>query len=409
MRKLSGLLVALVMLFCLATPVIAQSGGVHIVQPGENLSGIAARYGVDMWALARANGIVNPNTIYVGQRLTIPGTTPAPTPAPTGKVHVVQPGETLFSIARRYGVTVWALSQANGLYNMNVIYVGQNLVIPGTAVTPRQPSTGGGVWRGEYFNGTEPTGGPLFVRNDSAVNFHWGLCSPDKRLPCDKFSVRWARTINFRGGVYRFTMVADDGARIYVDDARVLDAWKVQPETTYTFDVTLTPGNHVITIEYFEDTGTATAQFSFVRVGNAPAATPCPGCGTPTGEDPTWTATYYGNPSLTDPAAATLTQGTVDFNWGSGGPTAGVPADGFSARWVRRVAFAGRTYSFCTKADDGIRLWLDDTLLVDEWHIAAGDVTLCRDVAMTAGVHTLRVEYYEDTGNALVKVWWQKR
>ena len=107
---------------------------VHVVRRGETLSGIAARYGVSMWALMRANGLRSANRIYAGQRLVIPsgGGRYASTPSrSTGKrVHVVRWGETLSGIAARYGVSVRALMRANGLRSANRIYAGQRLVIP---------------------------------------------------------------------------------------------------------------------------------------------------------------------------------------------------------------------------------------------------------------------------------------
>jgi len=103
-------------------------GGVHIVRYGETLSGIAAHYGLNMWALAHANGIANPHRIYAGQRLIIPWGYHG---APYGGVHIVRHGETLSGIAYRYGVTVWAIAHANGIANPHLIYVGQRLAIPG--------------------------------------------------------------------------------------------------------------------------------------------------------------------------------------------------------------------------------------------------------------------------------------
>jgi LysM repeat protein len=131
-------------------------GGVHIVQRGETLSQIARRYGVSTTALAQANGISNPNFIYAGQRLAIPGASGgASTGGATasGGVHVVRPGENLSSIAARYGTSVAALARANGIANPNHIYVGQRLTIgSGGAVSsapqpaPSQPAASSGRW-----------------------------------------------------------------------------------------------------------------------------------------------------------------------------------------------------------------------------------------------------------------------
>jgi LysM repeat protein len=104
---------------------------IHIVQPGENLFRIALRYGTTVDAIAQANYIVNPWFIYVGQRLVIPGTSGGtPPPGSTGQTYVVQPGDTLYSIAVRYDTTVQALMVANKLSSPNLIYVGQVLNVP---------------------------------------------------------------------------------------------------------------------------------------------------------------------------------------------------------------------------------------------------------------------------------------
>jgi LysM repeat protein len=113
----------------------AQEQVVHTVQPGENLFRISLRYGTTVDAIVAANGLSSAHTIYVGQRLVIPqgavsssGT--ANRPALSGSVYTVQPGDTLYGVARRYGLTAVTLMQANGLASTH-IYVGQQLVIPG--------------------------------------------------------------------------------------------------------------------------------------------------------------------------------------------------------------------------------------------------------------------------------------
>lgn len=412
---LLAVLLSLAPLAALSTPVQACGSTIHVVQPGENLYRISLRYGVTMAAISRANGITNPNHIYVGQRLTIPtgGACPPPAPPPPPPssgcpVHVVRAGENLTLIAARYGVSAWAIAQLNGIYNTNLLYVGQRLNIPCTPAprptpTPTPAPVTTGVWRGEYFRGTTPTGGPVFVKNSAALNFHWGLAAPDSRLPADGFSVRWTRTFAFRGGMYRLNLTVDDGARIWVDDTLVLDVWKVQSETTYVVDVPIRAGNHTLTVEYFDEAGPATLQFTFKWIGAAPVEPP-----PPVGEAD-WHATYFANTELADPAVLSLRQPKIDFNWGLGSPAPEVPADYFSARWVRNAGFTAGTYAFCIRADDGVRLWVGDTLLLDEWRISNGDLTICRDYVMSTGLHTVRVEYFEETGNALVKAWWQKK
>ncbi len=102
---------------------------IHVVGWGDTLFSIATRYGTTVNAIMQANGIRNADFIYVGERLTISGGA-APIPPAPASSYVVQNGDTLFSIATRYGTTVNELMQANGLYNY-WIFVGQTLKISG--------------------------------------------------------------------------------------------------------------------------------------------------------------------------------------------------------------------------------------------------------------------------------------
>jgi LysM repeat protein len=137
--------------------VTAVSALTYTVQYGDTLYSIARRFGTTVSAITAVNNIPNPNLIYVGQQLEIPtgGTNPPPTtplppqptqvppPQPPGgsTTYVVQPGDTLSSIARRFGTTVSAIVAANNIANPNLIYPGQVLIIPTGSTTPPPGST----------------------------------------------------------------------------------------------------------------------------------------------------------------------------------------------------------------------------------------------------------------------------
>jgi len=113
----------------------AASGGsqTYTVQKGDILATIARKYGVTVAALQQANNLANPNKIIVGQKLTIPaGGSAAPAAAASGQArnYTVQRGDTMSTIAVKFGVTVAALQQANGITNPDKITVGQVLKIP---------------------------------------------------------------------------------------------------------------------------------------------------------------------------------------------------------------------------------------------------------------------------------------
>lgn len=114
--------------------------GIHVVQRGESLGTIAQRYNVSLNELARSNGISNPNFIYVGQRLVIPGRQVSPNRGATSAstsvgdgYYTVQRGNTLAQIALNHGMTVNDLLRLNGLTNPNFIWVGQKLRVSARA------------------------------------------------------------------------------------------------------------------------------------------------------------------------------------------------------------------------------------------------------------------------------------
>lgn len=150
MRRLVMLLTVLSFLLSTAIIIQAQDDGnpiVHTVKAGENLFRISLRYGVSLNAIADANHINNPNLIFVGQQLTIPGTNSEPpppqepsTPVPPSDgdaiIYVVKRGDTLSAIARRFGTSYLVIAANNGIANPNLIYAGQQLLISGTPPPP---------------------------------------------------------------------------------------------------------------------------------------------------------------------------------------------------------------------------------------------------------------------------------
>ncbi|MDY6877758.1 MAG: LysM peptidoglycan-binding domain-containing protein [Chloroflexota bacterium] len=142
-RKIAIVLAACLLAGTLAVPARArpersrrgQSGGpipgaiVHVVQWGETLFSIAQQYGLTVDAVTHANGISDPRRIYAGQRLVIPGGRTDVSVEETAS-YVVQAGDALASIARRYNTTWQTLAQVNGLLSPNVVHAGQIIQVP---------------------------------------------------------------------------------------------------------------------------------------------------------------------------------------------------------------------------------------------------------------------------------------
>ncbi len=258
--------------------------------------------------------------------------------------------------------------------------------------TPRPTSTPtGATWRAEFFANVNLAGPPALVRQDAAVHFDWGRGAPAPGLPADNFSARWMRVVQFEGGLYRFRAVVDDGVRIYVDELLALDSWHDGARREVTTDFKVTPGAHAVRVEYYERAGDALIQVSWERISAYPD----------------WKGEYWANRTLSGNPALVRNDENISFNWGKGSPAPNLPVDGFSARWTRTANFEGTTYRFRVVVDDGVRLWVDDQLIIDSWRDGSAR-ELTAEYALVQGAHNLRVEYYENTGDAVIQVGWEK-
>ena len=143
MRRLKWIVPLVVVMSLLISSVAfaapAKWGGYwYTVRFGDTLSSIGRYTGISPWSIANANGLSNPNYIWAGQRLWIPGGSsyypspyyPPPYYGGCGYWRPVYGGETLYSIAGATGVSAWAIAAANHIYNLNLIYAGRSLWIP---------------------------------------------------------------------------------------------------------------------------------------------------------------------------------------------------------------------------------------------------------------------------------------
>lgn len=114
---------------------VSVSPGTYVVQAGDTLFRIAVNHGTTVEALAQANSITNPSMIVPGQELVIPAGSSSPSssttePLPGGTVYIVKSGDNLFRIGLRFGYDQYYLARYNGIENVSMIYVGQEIRIP---------------------------------------------------------------------------------------------------------------------------------------------------------------------------------------------------------------------------------------------------------------------------------------
>ncbi len=253
---------------------------------------------------------------------------------------------------------------------------------------PPQPPPN--AWRGEYYTNPNLQGDPVVVRFDDAITFNWGGGAPASAVPSENFSVRWSRASWFSEGEYRFHALVDDGVRMYVDGVVIMDQWSDGAVREVTADRYMPTGNHALSVEYYERVGGAQIAVWWDQVTGYPD----------------WRGEYYPVRDLSGLPLWVRNDPNLDFDWGTGGPGVGIPADNFSARWTRTTSFDTGWYRLHLLIDDGARAWIDNQLVIDDWRDGPAR-ELTADYALTQGNHTLRIEYYERSGSARIRFWWE--
>ena len=118
-------------------------------------------------------------------------------------------------------------------------------------------------------------------------------------------------------------------------------------------------------------------------------------------------AQYFNNRTLSGTPVLTRDEPAIDNDWGGGSPDPSVPNDNFSARWTKTINYAAGAYRFSVTADDGVRLYIDGALAIDKW-LDQGATTYTVDNALSAGDHSIKMEYYENGGGAVAKMSYQQ-
>jgi len=400
-------------------------------------------------------------------------------------------------------VTLPALAQGDGL---NGSYWNFNVVANGNAF---------------------PSGAPDRTRIDATVNFNWGSGAPAPGIGSDDFAVRWDGMVEApQTGGYIFSTQSDDGVRLWINGALVIDNWTLHgPTWNDSAPVNLVAGQrYVVRMEMFERGGGAVARLywrdpddiedgdprnvikqkylysqitptvlAVVQSCGDPASVIVsfsrpmePGSGkhgaervknykikgsgpkidvidavlaadgvtvTLTLDQPLVAGNVYtlevkdvessdsvaldpdpvkftftagsgnglmasfwnfdvvanGNAFPTGPAAVVRQDAQVDFDWVNASPSAGVGADSFAVRWEGFVeAPSTGNYTFWTQSDDGVRLWVNGNLVIDNWTLHSATWNSAAPVALQAGQrYALRMEMFERGGQAVARLHWQ--
>ena len=268
-------------------------------------------------------------------------------------------------------------------------------------------------WRAEFFNNPDLAGAPVVVRDDAQIDFAWEG-APANGVDADNFSARWTRTLRFDyAGSYRFRVTVDDGVRLWVNNKLIIDNWRDQGTTSYSGEINLPAGDIPIRLEFYDRVAGAVIRLSWEGLNladsnNNNSNTSNINVNYTSSNDGgvgKWRAEYFNNRDLSGTAAVSRDDDTINFNWGSGSPispTLGV--DNFSVRWRNDVGLGGGRYEFTTSSDGGVRLFVDDQLVIDSWRDEGRVVKYTVELGLGQGRHTLRLEYVDTTGASVVRL-----
>ncbi|MBV7331252.1 hypothetical protein KFU94_24045 [Chloroflexi bacterium TSY] len=253
-------------------------------------------------------------------------------------------------------------------------------------------------WKASYFNNRVLQGSPESIRDEAAVNFNWGVGGPTAGVRADNFSVRFERTLNLRPGYHKFTIEADDGVRLWINNQLYVDEWHGASGEVYETALFLDGGDYDFQIEYYEAGGSAHLRFwqQFIKQSDE------------------WQATYFYGTELRNSTPVSRCEPnlglSLNYKWGSGSPLVSKTialTDQWSARWVGEFAFTQGNYVFEAHSNDGVRIFINRELVIDVWEDGEHRQknTFFR---VGADTHTITIEYYDEVGPGFLRVWWYK-
>jgi|GEM_PF-6819769 len=269
-----------------------------------------------------------------------------------------------------------------------------------------------------------PTGAYDHQRVDATVDFSWGNGSPHQDIGQNNFAVSWLGSVTApESGDYIFRTRTDDGVRLWVNGLQIIIDWAdYAPKNNDSYAISLVAGEqYQIRMEYYERGGGAVAQLLWQRPSSgsfeiipedqlSTDVVPIPEVtqgllGSYWNQNAPHTKTFP-----TGPADMTRLDYQVNFNWGSGSPDSAINNNGYVVSWTGSIlATQSGDYRFRTRTDDGVRLWINGNLVIEDWGLFGAKNLDSGLISLVAGqYYEVRMEYMEHTGNAVAQLSWQE-
>jgi len=292
----------------------------------------------------------------------------------------------------------------------------------------------GSYWhQGNPQGSTFPTGTPDLVRIDATVDFDPSAGRPSN-FSKNNFVVRWLGSITVpESGDYTFNTRTDDGVRLWINGTLVINDWTKSanskgskdslPKNNDSADINLVAGKqYQIKMEYFQATGDEVAQLSWIRPSSSnyeiiPSAALSTEIVAITEPSQGLLGSYWNQnspPNSTFPTSTpdmTRLDYQVNFHWGQDMPDSTITTPQYAVSWTGSV-LASQTadYYFSTQTNDGVKLWINGNLIIDDLDNSGSRNNISGVVSLVAGqYYEIRMEYMQDTGQAVAHLSWKKK
>ncbi|AVR00505.1 hypothetical protein OBCHQ24_16330 [Oceanobacillus iheyensis] len=242
-------------------------------------------------------------------------------------------------------------------------------------------------WQGIAYSNSNFTGSKVILGESKKIeklDFDWGSGSPGNGIPNDNFSTAFQKEIDAEEGFYNIKLLANDGVQVLIDGEIQVDKWESKGLNEYEVPIHLSKGSHTILVKYKELTGVARLSFDIQHIKASDS----------------WQGIFFPTPNLTGDSRLVNNIDTINFNWGKKGPVSDFPSDNFSAVFNKKFTVNEGAYNLRVWANDGVQVYVDGKLEIDEWDNDQGLKFFGKPVYLSSGEHTIQIKYKELVGLA---------
>lgn len=264
--------------------------------------------------------------------------------------------------------------------------------------------------KGSYYDGAN-FNNYKSSKIDKTINFEWKYKATQKH---NAFSIRWVGKIQpLFTETYTFKTISDDGIRVLINGQKIIDNWKDNNSAESTGKIQLQAGQlYDIQVDYYENNQGPAVVKLYWSSNSQPLEIVTksqlyPPVAPPLGTGNGLKAEYYGDSKLSV-LKLVKTDTDINFDWGNRGlPVDGVAHNNFSVRWTGKIQpLYSENYTFKTICDDGIRLWINGKIIVDDWNIHSAHATNGKIELQAGQMYDIKIEYFQETGFAKSELYW---